>query len=138
MAETVKILVSPNVRYFHDTDSDLELQAGIVYELPARPLKSLQVRGALRDGRLRVVEGHLEFAIKSGRVIIDGVPGGNIFITVVDAGHTEEIWFAPKPVVVAEKSEAKPIIPVKKAIPIEPVVVAEEPEAKPVERKKRK
>ena len=90
MEGTVKVIVPPNIRVFSDPDSDVDLFSGHTFVLTPRQLRSITLRGALRDGRVRIIEGRVEFPLRGGKITVEGMPSGNTFVMITDADGTQK------------------------------------------------
>ena len=90
MSGICTVLCPKNIRVFTDTNTDLDIAAGSPQVITERQLRSLTIRAGLFDGRLRVLRGHVEFALKDSTIIVDGAePDGNIFITIIGPDQSE-------------------------------------------------
>ena len=90
MSGICTVLCPKNIRVFTDTNTDLDIVAGSPQVITERQLRSLEIRAGLFDGRLRVLKGHVEFALKDSNIIVDGAePDGNIFITIIGPDQSE-------------------------------------------------
>ena len=90
MAGICTVLCPKNIRVFSDENTDLDISAGNPQTITERQLRSLGIRAGLFDGRLRVLVGHVEFALKDSIISIDGAePDGNIFITIIGPDQSE-------------------------------------------------
>ena len=90
MAGICTVLCPKNIRVFSDENTDLDISAGNPQAITERQLRSLGIRAGLFDGRLRVLAGHVEFALKDSMIIIDGAePDGNIFVTIIGPDQSE-------------------------------------------------
>lgn|GEM_PF-3480503 len=128
MSGICTVLCPKNIRVFTDTNTDLDIVAGNPQVITERQLRSLDIRAGLFDGRLRVLKGHVEFALKDSVIVIDGAePDGNIFVTIVGPDQSEwEKNFLTDTTVkkkdgipsVVEEKKSEPA-PVKEEIPIE-------------------
>jgi hypothetical protein len=63
-----KVQMKSNVRFFESDDSELILRGMEIKELSPRLLRSNDIKNQLHSGKMRVVEGELEFNFKNARV----------------------------------------------------------------------
>ena len=92
----LKVIVPGNIRIVEDSNTDLQLISGEEYELNERQLRSLPLRFALIDGRLRVTEGEVTFPFRNSYVEIIGKPGGNETIIYRNGDEAKVVPFDPK------------------------------------------
>jgi len=121
--EGIIVMCPKNIHVFSDYDSDVDVAYGRPQKLQARQLKSLGIRSALYDGRLRVKEGTVSFMLKDATVKVIGLPEGNTTVTVIGVDGT---WI--------KDLEAKEVVKVAPAKLPEPVKHA--PKKHPGMRKK--
>ena len=126
------VLCPKNIRVFSDENTDLDISAGNPQVITERQLRSLGIRAGLFDGRLRVLKGHVEFALKDSNIIIDGAePDGNIFITIVGPDQSEweknfltDSTIKKKDGIAKNITAAAPVEEKKTAIPVAKETVA--------------
>jgi len=84
--QLVEVIVPKNWRVVEDYETDLRdqraLVAGRTHTLNERQLRSLGLRGALLEGRLRVTKGIVKFPYKNSMVVVEGKPGGNTTLEI--------------------------------------------------------
>jgi hypothetical protein len=79
----VKVTLRPNLRYHEEYQADFEIRAGEIKEIKPQMLKSYAIRALLWAGDLILVEGEVNFTLKTAKVTIKA---GDNFATVLEDG----------------------------------------------------